>query len=122
MDQTKSQENESLKQEIMSLRQQMTKMYRVWESGLPPPPFPTTIDPANALKSIPSQKHPNASITHFLALQHKPTTLTVPHTAYAFVAQPSIEASTLAINPMVVLLQAASEYMFNTLDDHCYIF
>ncbi|KAM3356513.1 hypothetical protein P3S68_023227 [Capsicum galapagoense] len=140
MDRTKSQENESLKQKIRRLRQQMNEMHQVWASGLPLPPFPT-IDSANTL-SLPlksqsqfpifvdalqhdseflsSQKLPNASVTLPLASQYKPATLTSPHTTCAFGAQPSVETSTLAINPMVVLPQYASRHMFNTLNYHCY--
>ena len=116
----------------------MMGMYRAWASGLPPPSFPT-FDPANTLslspksqsqfpsvvdapqhasKSIPRQMHPNTSTTHSLAPQYKSTTFTAPHTVCAFVAQPSTKASTLAINPTIVLSQSTSESTFNTLDDH----
>ncbi|KAM3281310.1 hypothetical protein P3S67_028331 [Capsicum chacoense] len=64
--------------------------------------------------------HPNASASHSLARQYKPTTFIAPHTVCAFIAQPSTEASTLPINPTVVLYQSASEPMFKDLDDHFY--
>ncbi|KAM3249696.1 hypothetical protein P3L10_011466 [Capsicum annuum] len=141
MDETKSQEIESLKEENLRLRQQMMEMYRAWANGLPPPPFPTFV-PANtlslppksqsqfltvvdtsqrAVESISRQMHPNASASHSLAPQfNKPTTFIAPHTACAFIAQPSTEASTLPINPTVVLPQSASGPMFKALDDHRY--
>ncbi|KAM3327777.1 hypothetical protein P3S68_033826 [Capsicum galapagoense] len=119
----KSQEIESLKEENLRLRQQMMEMYRVWASGLRPPQFPT-FDPANTLslplksqsqfptmvdapqhasKSIPRQMHLNTSTTLSLASQYKSTTFTSPHTVCAFVAQPSTNTYTLAINPTIVL-------------------
>ncbi|KAM3232197.1 hypothetical protein P3L10_017556 [Capsicum annuum] len=52
MDQTKNQENESLKQEIRRLRQQMIEMHRAWACGLPPPPF-SFIDPTNTVSFPP---------------------------------------------------------------------
>ena len=64
--------------------------------------------------------HLNTSTTLSLAPQYKSTTFTAPHTVCAFVAQPSTKASTLAINPTIVLPQSTSESTFNTLDDHCY--
>ncbi|KAF3670273.1 putative F-box/kelch-repeat protein-like [Capsicum annuum] len=109
-------------------------------SVLPPHPFPI-INPANFLslpsqlqsqfpivvntpqhasKFIPRQLHPNTFTTPFLAPQYKPTTFTILHTICDFAAQPSTEACTLAICPTVVGFYAASEPMFNTLDDHCY--
>ncbi|KAF3623570.1 hypothetical protein FXO38_30677 [Capsicum annuum] len=118
----------------------MIEMYRAWASGLPPAPFPTFV-PANtlslppklqsqfltvvdtsqhAVESISCQMHPNASASHSLASQYKPTTFIAPHTVCAFIAQPSTEASTLPINPTVVLPQSASGPMFKALDDHCY--
>ncbi|KAM3200997.1 hypothetical protein P3L10_033360 [Capsicum annuum] len=141
MDQTKSQVNESLKEENFRLRQQMMEMYPAWASELPLSSF-LAIDPTDTssfpLKSqswfstvvdasqhdsefILSQKYSNTSSTFPLASQYKLATLIAPHTTCAFVAQPSTEASTLAINTTVVLPQAASGFMFNTLDDHCYI-
>ncbi|KAM3343895.1 hypothetical protein P3S68_025985 [Capsicum galapagoense] len=140
MDQTKSQEIESLKKEILRLRQQIMEMYRAWASGMPPPPF-STFDPANTLslppksqsqfptvvdapqyasESIPRQMHLNISTTLSLAPQYKSTTFTAPYTVCVFVAQPSTKTSTLAINPTIVLPQYTSESTFNTLDDHCY--
>ncbi|KAM3376972.1 hypothetical protein P3S68_009385 [Capsicum galapagoense] len=83
MDETKSQEIESLKEENLRLRTQMMEMYQAWANGLPLPPFPT-FDPANtlslllksqtqfpsvvdapqhALESIPHQMHLNTSTT-----------------------------------------------------------
>ncbi|KAM3376533.1 hypothetical protein P3S68_015248 [Capsicum galapagoense] len=140
MDETKSQEIESLKEENLRLRQQMMEMYRAWASGLPLPPFPTFV-PANTLslppksesqfltvvdtsqhtvESISRQIHPNAFASHSLAPQYKPTTFIAPHTVCAFIAQPSTEASTLPINTTVVLPQSASGPMFKALDGHCY--
>ncbi|KAM3356241.1 hypothetical protein P3S68_022955 [Capsicum galapagoense] len=140
MDEIKSQEIESLKEENLRLGQQMIEMYRAWASGLPLPSFPT-FDPANTLslslksqsqfpsivdapqhasESIPCQMHLNTSTTLSLAPQYKSTTFTAPHTVYAFVSQPSAKAFTLSINPTIVLPQSTSESTFNTLDDHCY--
>ncbi|KAM3324689.1 hypothetical protein P3S67_005841 [Capsicum chacoense] len=117
MDETKSQEIESLKEENLRLRQQMMGMYRAWASGLPLPPFPT-FDPANtlslppksqsqfptvvdapkhALEPIPRQMHLNTSTSLSLSPQYKSTTFTAPHTVCAFVAQPSTKSSTLSI-------------------------
>ncbi|KAF3636563.1 hypothetical protein FXO38_24090 [Capsicum annuum] len=67
MDQTKSQENESLKQEITRLRQQMNEMHRAWANGLPSPPF-TAIDPTNT-SSLSSKLQRQFSII-VDALQH----------------------------------------------------
>ncbi|KAM3221877.1 hypothetical protein P3L10_021147 [Capsicum annuum] len=124
MEETKSQEIESLKEENLRLRQQMMEMYRAGASGLPPHPFPTFV-PANTLshppklqsqfltvvdtsqyvvESISHQMHPNASASHFLAPQYKPTTFIAPHTVCAFITQPSTEASTLPINPTIVIM------------------
>ena len=110
MDETKSQEIESLKEENLRLRQQMMEMYRAWDSGLPPPPFPT-FDPTNTLslpsksqsqfptvvdapqhdsEFIPSQKHHNTSTTFPLAPLHKPATFTTPHVVCDLVAQSSM--------------------------------
>ncbi|KAM3340032.1 hypothetical protein P3S68_029902 [Capsicum galapagoense] len=140
MDETKSQEIESLKKENLRLRQQMMEMYRTWASGLPPPPFPT-FDPANTLslppksqsqfstvidapqhasESVPRQIHLNTSTTLSLAPQYKSTTFIAPHTVYAFVAQPSTKTSTLDINPTIVLPQSTSKSTFNTFGNHCY--
>ncbi|KAM3237595.1 hypothetical protein P3L10_012624 [Capsicum annuum] len=140
MDETKSQEIESLKEQNFRQRQQMMEMYRAWASGLPPPPFPTFV-PANTLSLPPKsqsqfltvvdtsqhavdfisrQMHSNASASHYLAPQYKSTTFIAPHTVCAFIAQPSTEAFTLPINPTVVLPQSASGPMFKALDDHCY--
>ncbi|KAM3373774.1 hypothetical protein P3S68_012488 [Capsicum galapagoense] len=142
MDQTKNQENKSLKQEILRLRQQMIEMHRAWASGLPPPPF-NGIDPVNTLsfpsqlqascpnvadapqhasEFLPSQKNLNTSATISLAPQHKPTTFTTPHVVYDFVVQSSLETSILASRPTVVLSHAVSGPMLDTLGDHCYIF
>ncbi|KAM3249185.1 hypothetical protein P3L10_010954 [Capsicum annuum] len=122
MDKTKSQEIESLKEENLRLRQQMMKMYRVWTSGLPPPPqFPTVVDaPQHALESIPRQIHLNTFTTLSLTRQYKPTTFTAPLTVGAYVAQSSTEASILTINPMIVFSQSITEFTFNTVNDHCY--
>ncbi|KAM3358624.1 hypothetical protein P3S68_021557 [Capsicum galapagoense] len=140
MDETKSQKIESLKEDNLRLRQQMMGMYRSWASGLPPPPFPifdptntlslppklqsqfpTFVDaPQHASESIPRQMHLNTSITLSLSPQYKSTTFTAPHTVCAFVAQPSTKASTLYINPMIVLPQSISYSTFNTVDDHWY--
>ncbi|KAM3304070.1 hypothetical protein P3S67_015102 [Capsicum chacoense] len=116
------------------------KMYRVWANGLPPPPF-STFDPANtlsilpksqsqfstivdapqhALESISRQIHLNAFTTLSLTRHYKPTTFTAPHTVGAFISQSSTEASTLTINPTIVLPQSITEFTFNTVDDHCY--
>ncbi|KAM3250405.1 hypothetical protein P3L10_004474 [Capsicum annuum] len=140
MDQTKSQKNKSLKQEIVRLRQQMMKIYQAWISGLPPSPF-SIIDPTNTLSFLSqlqsqfptiadapqdaseftlSQKHPNDSITRFIALQCKSTTLITPAIVSSSTAQPFTEAPTLAFRPMIVVPQSASESTFNTLDDHYY--
>ncbi|KAM3324695.1 hypothetical protein P3S67_005847 [Capsicum chacoense] len=102
MDETKSQEIESLKEENLRLRQQMMGMYRAWASGLPPPPFPT-FDPTNtlslppksqsqfptvvdapkhALEPIPRQMHLNTSTSLSLSPQYKSTTFTAPHTVW----------------------------------------
>ncbi|KAM3325250.1 hypothetical protein P3S67_000375 [Capsicum chacoense] len=122
MDQTKNQENESLKQDIRRLRQQMTKMHRAWASGLPPPPF-SFIDPTNTSRFPPKsqsyQNHLNTSTTFHLAPQYKPATFTTPHVVCDLVAQSSTRTSTLAC-PTVVCPYAASEPIFNTLGDHCY--
>ncbi|KAM3357118.1 hypothetical protein P3S68_023832 [Capsicum galapagoense] len=139
MDQTKTQENESLKQEIRWLRQQMTEMHRAWASGLPPPLFPF-IDPTNTSSFPPksqsqfstivdtpqhdsefilSQKHLNTSTTFPLAPQHKPATFTAPYVICDLITQSSTGTSTLA-RPMVGRPHAASEPIFNTLGDHCY--
>ncbi|KAM3218347.1 hypothetical protein P3L10_022877 [Capsicum annuum] len=140
MDETKSQEIESLKKENLRLRQQMMGMYRAWGSGLPPPSFPT-FDPTNTLslpaksesqfptvvdelqhasESIPRQMHLNTSTTLSLSPQYKSTTFTAPHTVCAFVGQPSTKASTLSINLTIVLPQSTSDSTFNTIDDHWY--
>ncbi|KAM3283509.1 hypothetical protein P3S67_027154 [Capsicum chacoense] len=123
MDETKSQEIESLKEENLRLRLQIMGMYRAWASGLPPSPFPTfdlantlslppksqsqfptVVDaPQHASESIPRQMHLKTSTTLSLSPQYKSTTFTVPHTVCAFVAQPSTKASTLSINPTIVL-------------------
>ncbi|KAF3661337.1 hypothetical protein FXO38_11738 [Capsicum annuum] len=142
MDQTKNQENESLKQEILRLRQQMIEMHRAWASGLPSPPF-NVIDPANTLsfpsqlqapcsnvadapqqasEFLPRQKNLNTSATISLAPQHKSTTFTTPHVVFDFVVQSSLETSILASRPTVVLPHAVSGSMFDTLGDHCYTF
>ncbi|KAM3205328.1 hypothetical protein P3L10_028738 [Capsicum annuum] len=139
MDQTKNQKNESLKQEIRRLRQQMTEMHRAWASGLSPPPFPF-IDPTNTSsfppksesqfstivyapqhdsEFIPSQKHLNTSTTFPLAPQHKPATFTTPHVVCDLVAQSSTGTSALA-HPTVVRPHVASELIFNTFSNHCY--
>ncbi|KAM3337276.1 hypothetical protein P3S68_031601 [Capsicum galapagoense] len=55
MDETKSHEIESLKEENLRLRQQMMGMYRAWASGLPLPPFPT-FDPVNTLSLPPKSQ------------------------------------------------------------------
>ncbi|PHU21561.1 DNA mismatch repair protein MSH1, mitochondrial [Capsicum chinense] len=73
MDDTKSQEIESLKEENLRLRQVM-EMYRAWASGLPPPPFPT-FDPENALSLSPklqSQFSSSYSQWHTPVPQHRP--------------------------------------------------
>ncbi|KAM3377871.1 hypothetical protein P3S68_010284 [Capsicum galapagoense] len=140
MDQTKSRENERLKQEIVSLGQQRLEMYRVWASEMPPPPF-STIDPTNILsfspklqgqfsaigyapqhapESISSQKNLNVSITHSLDLQYKSSTSIAPSIVSASVAPPSTEVSILAFDPAIVSPQSSSKSMFNTLDDHYY--
>ncbi|KAM3199235.1 hypothetical protein P3L10_031595 [Capsicum annuum] len=118
MDETKSHEIESLKEENLRLRQQMMGMYRAWASGLPLPPFPI-FDP-HASKSIPRQMHLNTSTTLSISPQYMSTTFTAPHTVCAFVAQPSTKASTLSINPTIVLSQSTSDSTFNTVDDHWY--
>ncbi|KAF3615246.1 hypothetical protein FXO38_35227 [Capsicum annuum] len=102
MDETKSQEIESLKEENLRLRQQMMEMYRAWA------------------KSISRQIHPNGSASHSLAPQYKSTTFIASHTVCAFIAQPFTEAFTFPINPTVVLPQSASGPMFKALDDHRY--
>ncbi|KAM3287555.1 hypothetical protein P3S67_020985 [Capsicum chacoense] len=140
MDETKIQEIESLKEENLRLTQQMIEMYQAWANRLPPPLF-TTFVPANtlslppklqnqfltvidtsqhAVESISHQMHPNASVSHFLAPQYNPTTFIAPHIVCAFIAQPSTEASTLPINPAVVLPQSISGPMFKALDGPCY--
>ncbi|KAM3305003.1 hypothetical protein P3S67_011869 [Capsicum chacoense] len=118
MDETKSQENESLRKEVRRLRQQMIEMHRAWASGLPPPSFPF-IDPTNTLKFIPIQKHLNTSTSFSLAPQHKPATFTTSHVVCDLVAQSSTGTSTLA-RPTVIHPHAASELIFNTFGDHCY--
>ncbi|KAM3269259.1 hypothetical protein P3S67_030141 [Capsicum chacoense] len=116
MDETKSQEIESLKKKNLRLRQQMMKMYQAWASGLPPPSFPTfnlsntlslppksqsqlpsVVDaPQHASKFFPRQMHLNTSTTLSLAPQYKSNTFTAPRTVCAFVAQPFTEAFTWA--------------------------
>ncbi|KAM3203650.1 hypothetical protein P3L10_031276 [Capsicum annuum] len=139
MDQTKNQKNESLKQEIRRLRQQMTDMHRAWAIGLPSPPFPF-IDPTNTSsfpsksqsqfstvvdapqhdsEFIPSQKYLNIFTIFPLAPQHEPSTFTIPHVVCDLVSQSSSGTSTLGC-PTVVCPHVASEPIFNTLGDHCY--
>ncbi|KAF3684880.1 hypothetical protein FXO37_01119 [Capsicum annuum] len=113
-----------LPQRIMyseDVRDEGLKHRRAWASGLPSPQFPT-FDPANTLslppksqsqfstmidapqhasESIPCQMHLNTSTTLSLAPQYKSTTFTTPHTVCAFVAQPSTNTSTLAVNPTI---------------------
>ncbi|KAM3239304.1 hypothetical protein P3L10_014338 [Capsicum annuum] len=140
IDETKSQEMESLKEENLRLRQQMIGMFRAWASGFPPPPFPTfnlantlsippksqsqfptVVDaPQHTSESIPRQMHPNTSTTLSLSPQYKSTIFTAPHTVCAFVAQPFNKASTLSINPTIALSQFTSDSTFNTVDDHWY--
>ncbi|KAM3199798.1 hypothetical protein P3L10_032158 [Capsicum annuum] len=140
MDQTKSHENESSKQEIRRLRQQMTQMHRAWASGLPSPLFsaidptntssfplklqsqcPTVVDaPQHDSKFILSQKHHNTSTTFPRAPQYKPATFTTPHVFCDIVAQSPTEVSTLANRPTVVLPHDANGPLFNTLGDHHY--
>ncbi|KAM3325428.1 hypothetical protein P3S67_000553 [Capsicum chacoense] len=128
MDQTKSRENESLKQEIRRLRQQMNEMHRAWAIGLPPPPFlaidpkntssfppksqthyPTVVDPPqHDSEFILSQKHHNTSTTFPLAPQYKPAIFTTPHIVSDLVAQSPTESSTLANRLTVVLSHTAN--------------
>ncbi|KAM3304497.1 hypothetical protein P3S67_011363 [Capsicum chacoense] len=103
MDESKSQEIESLKEENLRLRQQMIEMYRAWASGMPPPPFPT-FEPANTLSLLPK-------------LQSQfPTVVDAPQLASEFIpCQMHLNTSTtLSLAPQY------NESTFNTLDDYFY--